>query len=232
MLAPLFSSKMMPAARARSSAVALAVGLTPVGAARPARSPLDALAARRPGGQGAARRPRLRLRARRAVRRACSVAGSLLDTLIGFSFGALVDPITGNQSPVLSQLYALVGVLIFIAIGGDALGHPGPRAHLRRSCRCSSCPRIGSLVARRAARVLGDLRRRARDRRAGDARADHHRRRVRRRLPRRAAAERLRGRLPGQDHRRPAADRRLAAVRRRLDRRPAAAVASPTPSRR
>ena len=59
-------------------------------------------------------------------------------------------------------------------------------------------------------------------------RADHHRRRVRRRLARRAAAERLRGRLPGQDDRRPGADRRLAAVRRRLPRRRAAATRSPS----
>ena len=34
---------------------------------------------------------------------ALEVAGTFLDTLIGFSFGALVDPITGNQSAVLSR---------------------------------------------------------------------------------------------------------------------------------
>jgi flagellar biosynthetic protein FliR len=50
---------------------------------------------------------------------ALTTAGSLLDTLIGFSYGALVDPVTGNQSSVLGQLYGLVGVAVFIAIGGD-----------------------------------------------------------------------------------------------------------------
>jgi len=50
---------------------------------------------------------------------AISVAGAFLDTAVGFSFGSLVDPITGNQSHVLSQLYAMVGVLVFIAIDGD-----------------------------------------------------------------------------------------------------------------
>src|SRR3954466_2947554 len=50
---------------------------------------------------------------------ALSAAGSLLDTLVGFSFGALVDPLTGTQSSILSQLYAMVGALVFIAIGGD-----------------------------------------------------------------------------------------------------------------
>ena len=52
---------------------------------------------------------------------AVSVAGTLLDTFIGFSFGALVDPITGNQSAVLTQAYILVGILVLIAIGGDQL---------------------------------------------------------------------------------------------------------------
>lgn len=50
---------------------------------------------------------------------AVTAAGSLLDTLIGFSYGALVDPVTGNQASVLSNTYTLFGVMIFIAIGGD-----------------------------------------------------------------------------------------------------------------
>jgi flagellar biosynthesis protein FliR len=54
-----------------------------------------------------------------AVFAAVSVAGSLLDTAMGFSMGSLIDPITGNQSTILNQLYAMVGVLIFIAIDGD-----------------------------------------------------------------------------------------------------------------
>jgi flagellar biosynthetic protein FliR len=52
---------------------------------------------------------------------AVSTAGSFLDTLIGFSYGALVDPVTGNQSAVLTQAYILVGILVLIAIGGDQL---------------------------------------------------------------------------------------------------------------
>jgi len=50
---------------------------------------------------------------------ALQTAGTLLDTFIGFSFGAMLDPITGTQSSVISQMYSLFGVLIFIAIGGD-----------------------------------------------------------------------------------------------------------------
>ena len=50
---------------------------------------------------------------------AISVAGSFLDSALGFSYGSLVDPLTGVQSTVLAQLYAMVGVLIFIALDGD-----------------------------------------------------------------------------------------------------------------
>jgi flagellar biosynthesis protein FliR len=50
---------------------------------------------------------------------AFSVAGTLLDTLSGFAYGAQIDPINGNQSAVLSNAYQMLAVLIFIAIGGD-----------------------------------------------------------------------------------------------------------------
>jgi flagellar biosynthetic protein FliR len=49
-----------------------------------------------------------------------SIAGAFLDTLVGYSFGSLVDPITGNQAQILTQVYSMVGLAIFIAIGGDA----------------------------------------------------------------------------------------------------------------
>jgi flagellar biosynthetic protein FliR len=50
---------------------------------------------------------------------ALTVAGSFLDNSIGFSFGSLVDPVTGTQGTVLAQFHSLVGVMIFLAIGGD-----------------------------------------------------------------------------------------------------------------
>ena len=50
---------------------------------------------------------------------AVTVAGSFLDTMIGFSYGSLVDPLTGTQSSVIQQAYSLIAVLIFMAIGGD-----------------------------------------------------------------------------------------------------------------
>jgi flagellar biosynthesis protein FliR len=55
-----------------------------------------------------------------AVFYAIQTAGGLADNLSGFSFGATIDPINGNQGGTFSELYGLVGVILFIAIGGDA----------------------------------------------------------------------------------------------------------------
>lgn len=76
---------------------------------------------------------------------AVSVAGSLLDTLIGFSYGALVDPVTGNQSTVVSQLYGLVGLGVFIAINGDAWVIQGV-ARTYELIPLLDAPQLGSLV--------------------------------------------------------------------------------------
>lgn len=46
---------------------------------------------------------------------------SLLDSMIGFSFAQLVDPLTDVQSAVAGQLYSMFSVLIFLMIGGDHL---------------------------------------------------------------------------------------------------------------
>jgi flagellar biosynthesis protein FliR len=118
MVAPLFSSKMFPARARGVAAVALAVGLSPL-AMKNQHVATDALSL---GG--------LILKealvgfafafAVAVLFAAVSAAGSFLDTLIGFSYGGLVDPVNGNQSSVLSQLYTLVGVMVFIAIGGEA----------------------------------------------------------------------------------------------------------------
>jgi flagellar biosynthetic protein FliR len=117
LLAPLFSSKMIPGRVRSIIAVGLALGLMPV--VKHGAIDLDPLAY---GGQivkeivvGLAFAYALA-----AMFAALQVAGSLLDTMIGFSFGALVDPVTGTQSTVLAQLYSLFGVAILIAIGGDA----------------------------------------------------------------------------------------------------------------
>jgi flagellar biosynthetic protein FliR len=118
-LAPLFSSKAIPARAKGVCAVALTVGIAPI-----------ALADRKvPLAVGSFVELMLKevlvglayAFALAALFAAVSTAGSFLDTLIGFSYGALVDPVTGNQSAVLTQAYILVGILVLIAIGGDQL---------------------------------------------------------------------------------------------------------------
>ena len=146
-LAPLFSSKLLPARARGIVAVGLAIGIAPIA--------LNA-------GSGAADLPTeilplagLILKemlvglgfafALGALFAAIQVAGSLVDTMIGFSFGALVDPVTGTNGGVLNQLYALVGVIIFVVIGGDAWVIQG-LARSYEAIPLADSPAIGTLV--------------------------------------------------------------------------------------
>jgi flagellar biosynthetic protein FliR len=142
-IAPLFSSKSVPKRVRGIIAVALAMGLSAV--LPPADLPTD------PWGVAGLIAKELLVGAAfayalAALFAALEVAGSFLDTLIGFSFGALVDPITGNQSAVLSRMYALLGVMIFIAIGGDTWVIMG-LARTYEAVPLTEAPAIGSLVA-------------------------------------------------------------------------------------
>jgi flagellar biosynthetic protein FliR len=142
LLAPLFSSKMVPGRARAVIAVALTVGILPV----VQRGPID-LSILGFGG--------LILKevlvglafayALGAMFAAMQAAGALLDTLIGFSFGAMVDPVTGTQSTVLSQMYALFGVAIFITLGGDGWVVKG-LARTYDAVPLTEAPAIGSMV--------------------------------------------------------------------------------------
>src|ERR1700744_2281707 len=116
LLAPLFSSQQVPARAKGVLAIALTIGLMP--AANHGKIDLDTL-------------PYAGLMLKEilvglafsyglsALFAAVQAAGALLDTLIGFSFGSLVGPVTGTQSTVISQMYSLFGIAIFVAIDGD-----------------------------------------------------------------------------------------------------------------
>ncbi len=139
-------------------------------------------------------RPRRAVRGRRGRPARCSTRS------IGFSFGAIVDPVTGNQSAVLPA---------------DVRADRGDRSS-SRSTATRWVDRAASRRTFEARAAAGRARRRLAGRRAPSSRsraifvsalevaapvlhrADHHRRRVRRRHAGRAADERLRGRLPGQ----------------------------------
>jgi flagellar biosynthetic protein FliR len=118
LLAPLFSSKMVPARVRGVIAVGLAIGISPVVSAdthlsTDIMSIGSLLAKELLIGAGYSY-------ALAATFAAVSVAGSFLDTTIGFSYGSLVDPVNGNQSAILSTAYSMIGLMVFIAIGGDA----------------------------------------------------------------------------------------------------------------
>lgn len=117
LLAPIFSSKMLPARARGVAAVALSFGLAPLALHG---QTIDLAPLSLVGLIGKEVLVGLAYSfALAAVFAAISVAGAFLDTAIGFSFGSLIDPLTGAQAPILSQLYSMVGVLVFIAIGGD-----------------------------------------------------------------------------------------------------------------
>jgi flagellar biosynthesis protein FliR len=143
-LAPMFSSKLVPARVRGIVAVALAVGIAPVvskGAALPLGADDLVLLILKEALIGAAFAFSIG-----ALFAALSAAGSLLDTSIGFSYGSLVDPVTGTQSTVLAQLYGLVGTLVFIVIGGDGWVVRG-LARTYDLVGLDQTPDLGSLVA-------------------------------------------------------------------------------------
>jgi flagellar biosynthetic protein FliR len=117
-VAPAFSSTMlMP--RVRSVlAVALALGLTPVAMHHQA-IPTQALPVigllleNLLVGLGLAY-------AISCVFGAVQGAGVLADSFGGFSFGQTVDPVNGNPGGSMTNMYTMVGLALFLAIGGDA----------------------------------------------------------------------------------------------------------------
>jgi flagellar biosynthetic protein FliR len=142
-VAPLFSSKMIPLRARGVAAVALAIGLSPL-ALKDDKVPTDALALAGLIGKEALVGFAFAF-AIAVLFAAVSVAGSFIDTLIGFSYGGLVDPVNGNQSSVLSQMYTLVGVMVFIAIGGDTWVIQG-LAKTYDLVGLTEMPAIGALV--------------------------------------------------------------------------------------
>jgi flagellar biosynthesis protein FliR len=143
-LAPLFSSRLLPVRARVIVAVALAVGLSPI-ALKAQKLPTGAL------GLGGLMLKEILVGlafsfALAALFAAVTSAGSFLDTLIGFSFGSLVDPVNNQSSGVLSQLYSLIGVMIFVAIGGDAWVIRG-LSTTYDAVPLASMPDVGALTA-------------------------------------------------------------------------------------
>jgi flagellar biosynthetic protein FliR len=143
-LAPLFSSKMVPPRVRGIIAVALAIGLTGV-ASRGQYIPTQPLEVVGLILEGVLVGLSFAF-AVSALLAAVEAAGGLTDAVAGFSFGSLLDPINGNQGGVLTSLYGLVGVATFIAIGGDAWTLRG-LARTFTLVPLTRAPQIPSLVA-------------------------------------------------------------------------------------
>jgi flagellar biosynthetic protein FliR len=72
-------------------------------------------------------------------------AGSLADLGAGFSYGGLIDPVNGNEGGAITHVYSLVGIAIFLIIGGEAWVLRG-LARTFQLVPLTSAPRISSLV--------------------------------------------------------------------------------------
>lgn len=57
----------------------------------------------------------------RLVFGALELGGQVIAMQVGLSFASMADPQNGAQSPLLSQLYTLLGTLIFLALNGHLL---------------------------------------------------------------------------------------------------------------
>ena len=143
-LAPLFSSRMIPVRARVIVCLALSIGLAPLALGGGA-VPTDVLSI-----------TGLILKeilvglafafAINALFAAVSTAGAFLDTQIGFSFGAIVDPVNNQQSGILAQVYGLIGVMVFVVIGGDAWLIRG-LAETYDVVGMAELPNLGALVA-------------------------------------------------------------------------------------
>jgi flagellar biosynthesis protein FliR len=143
-VAPLFSSQMLPTQVRTIIAVALSVGMTPIvmhGQTIPSDPLVVALLfiTNTLTGLGFAL-------AVSVVIAAVTSAGAFLDVIAGFSYGQLINPMDGTQSGVLTNLYSLVGLMLFIAIGGDAWMLRGIE-HTFVLVPLAGAPKISSLAA-------------------------------------------------------------------------------------
>jgi flagellar biosynthesis protein FliR len=143
-LAPLFSSPMIPARIRSVIAIALSIGLTGV-AIHGQTIPTDPMTVAAMLAEGFLVGLAFAF-AVGALIAGVQAAGAIVDLAAGFSFGATVDPINGNQGGTMQQLYGLVGIAMFIAIGGDAWTLRG-LARTFDLVPLTKGPRIGPLLA-------------------------------------------------------------------------------------
>lgn len=116
-VAPLFSSKVLPPQVRGIIAVGISIGLAPL-ALRGQHVPSDLLTLGALVIEGLLTGLAFAFSVA-VLFAALESAAAFVDAISGFSFGSLVDMMNGPQSGVVSELYAIVGTAIFLAIGAD-----------------------------------------------------------------------------------------------------------------
>lgn len=118
-VAPLFSSRTLPRRVRLMVALALTWAILPLTPAAPVLEPLSPV-----GMLVAFQQVLIGLSMGFLLRLAFGVldlGGQMIATQMGLGFASLVDPQSGAQSPLLGQLYTLLGSLIFLSLNGHLL---------------------------------------------------------------------------------------------------------------
>jgi flagellar biosynthetic protein FliR len=143
LLAPLFSSSLIPGRVRGLIAVGISIGLTPI-AMHGQHIPSDTLHLAGLVLEGLLVGLAFAF-ALAVLVAALESAGAMIDVVSGFSYGSLINPIDNETSAVISRFYSLLGTMIFLVIGGDAWTLRG----LGRTFELvplTSAPRLSSLV--------------------------------------------------------------------------------------
>lgn len=143
-LAPGFSASMIPSRIKLMLAMALSLALMPI-AVHGQTVPLDAgayaMLMLKELGVGLIFAFPMAL-----VGAAVQAGASLLDTLIGFSFSSILDPVNNQQTAILGQFYSLFAVLVLLMSGGDHIMIEGLGASYR-ALPITAYPHIGALTS-------------------------------------------------------------------------------------
>jgi len=118
-VAPVFSNRVVPARIRLLVAVALTVAVMPAAGRAPAVDPISAaglLLAVHQMVIGLAMGFLLNMAFQVVV-----IAGESISLSMGLGFGVLVDPQSGQSTPVLSQFLLYICILLFLAVGGDLM---------------------------------------------------------------------------------------------------------------
>ncbi len=143
LLAPIFSSTLIPRVVKGMIAVGISVGLTPI-AMHGQHIPSDPLQVAGLVLEGLLVGTSFAF-GLAVLMAAVESAGSFIDVISGFSYGELINPLSGEQSAVMSRFYSLFGTMIFLVIGGDAWTLRGI-GRTFQLVPLTEAPRLGSIV--------------------------------------------------------------------------------------